>query len=250
MRRALLTVPNAPGYPYHAILEGLNRAGFAVVDHGDADVLVTWSPWLGSNRHAIQRCFDEARKPVIVMENGWLTPIRGKTFWQVALGGWNGQGTFQAGDAARWHGWDIGLAPWRQHRGGYALVIGQRGHETDRRTAPFGWHDSEEFVLQEASVIVRRSRDAAAPLGMQLARAGEVHVWTSNVASRAVLEGIPVVQYGPTLMVHELASRPGQPLRRPERLPVLERIAWAQWHDDEVRSGEPFGRLVSSRWAA
>ena len=44
-------------------------------------------------------------KPVIVMENGWLSPVSQVPYWQLARDGWNGTGTFPAGGPDRWRSW-------------------------------------------------------------------------------------------------------------------------------------------------
>src|SRR6185437_4707495 len=182
MKRVYLAVPPVETeYPYAAIREGVRRLGWQVMpmvgDIEDADLLITWSPWNGSRRQALQRSFVAAGKPVIVMENGWLSPLGGRTFYQVALDGWNGTGTFPAGGPERWEGWRA--MPWAWKQGGsYALVIGQRGGPDDPRTAPRDWHKTIHLPLP----VLRRDRECQTPLHVQLRDAAECHVWTSNAA--------------------------------------------------------------------
>jgi hypothetical protein len=236
--------PVDDAYPWRAVSAGLQRLGMFVMvgAHVDCDALVTWSPWNGSRRQALQGRYAADGKPVIVMENGWLSPISGVPFWQVARDGWNGTGRFSAGGGARWRSWVLTEQPWVT-REGYALICGQRGHPTDPRTAVPGWHER----LQAGQLpVVRRSRDAMRPLLADLKGASEVHVWTSNAASAAVVLGIPVVQHGPNLMVSAMASRPGEPLYRGDRGPELERLAWAQWSQQELEGGGPFDRLLAA----
>lgn len=245
MKSVCLAVPPVDDlYSWRAVREGLTRLGFEVQlgSHLEADALVTWSPWLGSRRHALQRHYDSRAKPVIVMENGWLSPVSQVPYWQVARDGWNGTGTFPAGGPERWRGWGLAELPW-VHRGGYALVCGQRGHPIDPRTTVPGWHER----LQAGQLpVVRRGRDATRPLLADLKGASEVHVWTSNAASVAVMCGVPVIQHGPNLMVSAMASRPGDPLYRGDRCAELERLAWAQWDSVEIATGEPFARLLAA----
>lgn len=253
MKSVCLAVPPVDDlYPWLHATAGLKKLGFAVFGgvYVEADVLVTWSPWHGSRRQALEGAYRSAGKPVIVMENGWLAPPpppsameHRPTHFQIACDGWNGTGTFPAGDGSRWARWNVPLQPWRTRDDGYALVIGQRGHPTDDRTAVPGWH---ERLGPLSRPIVRRARDAARSLAADLTGASEVHVWTSNAASHAVVAGIPVVHHGPNLMVSALASRPGAPLFRGDRLPELERLAWAQWNAAEIATGEPFARLLGA----
>jgi hypothetical protein len=236
--------PLDDNYPWRAVREGLTRLGFEVRlgVHVGADALVTWSPWHGSQRQALQGRYTAEGKPIIIMENGWLSPVSRVPFWQVARDGWNGTGTFRADGPARWRSWGLAEMPWT-HRGGYALVCGQRGHPSDPRTSLPGWHER----LQAGQLpVVRRARDATRPLLADMKGAAEVHVWTSNAASVAVMLGIPVVQHGPNLMVSAMASRPGEPLYRGDRGLELERLAWAQWDSLEIAAGEPFARLFAA----
>ncbi len=246
MKTACLAIPPVDdNYPWRSAERGLKRLGFGVQIgvHLEADILVTWSPWNGSRRAALESRYRAAGRPVIVMENGWLSPIHEMRFYQVALGGWNGTGTFPADGPDRWRMWHIPLTAWTERRDGYALVVGQRGHPSDDRTAVPGWH--ERLPAGELPVL-RRHREATRPLLADLKGASEVHVWTSNAATVAVLAGVPVIQHGPNLMVGAMASKPGAPLYRGERESELERLAWAQWCGADLTTGEPFARLLAA----
>ena len=242
MRRAYALVPPLDEYPHAEIRAGLEHAGFALHDGLDADVLVTWTPWLGSFRASIADAFAASGRKVVVIENGWLNPIAGQPMFQIAMDGWNGGGRFApSDDASRWDAWNVPLAPWTKRAGGYDLVVGQRGHPTDRRTAPPMWHETVDIGSPS---VLRRGRNVVRPILQDILGADTVHVWSSNAASWAVCLGVPVVQHGPQLMVGDLASRPGEPLVTPERLPVLRRLAWAQWADTELAAGAPVIRLM------
>ena len=241
--RACIGVPPLEDYPHRSLVAGLSRLGYSC-EFGrysmGADLLVVWSPWNGSHRQMLQKHFAENGKPVIVMENGWLSPLRGTAYYQVALDGWNGTGRFVAGDDSRWNDLQIFHAPWVD-RQGPILVIGQRGHPNDLRTAPLDWHMKLPVSSQN---VIRRSRASLRPLAADLSLASVCHVWSSNAASHAVVAGVPVIQHGPNLMVSALASRPDSPLFRGERRAELARLAWAQWNAVELESGEPFARLL------
>lgn len=243
--RAFLAIPQADPYPWRAVSEGLAACGVEaardVPPTQGFDLLVTWSPWEGSHRADLARAFTAQGKPVWVMENGFLSPINGEPYYQLALNGWNGTGQFPAGDGSRWASWGLALAPWAE-RPRRALVAGQRGLPGDARTCAPGW---ERTVDVDCPQALRRPRDTPWPLADDLAVVDRCHVWTSNAATDAIMAGVPVIQHGPNLMVSELASRPGEPLRRPDRLPVLERLAWSQWNRAELASGEPFRRLLA-----
>ena len=214
-------------YPFGHVCAGLRALGHDLVGNDrplDADALVVWTPWHRSRREALFLNYKRAGKPCLVMENGWLSPLpnrNGTPCWQIAHDGWNGTGHYLAGGPERWRSWDIPPDPWTTRaaaqRTGYALVIGQRGHPYDPRTSTMDWLGKVGIPNCPDDLVLRRPRDCVAPLIKHLIGAAEVHVWTSNVGSLAVTCGIPVVQHGPNLMVENLASRPGEPLVRPDR---------------------------------
>lgn len=235
-------------------MDGLKAWGYEPVQSHvslDADILVTWTPWRGSRRAAVADHFARQKKPVIVMENGWLSPVQGEPTYQVALDGWNGTGKIATppdpvGGCRRWECFNVPLAPWKAStQDPVALVVGQRGMSNDDRNAPLEWHRDLNLPIEEERII-RRPRECMRPLVQDLAVATEVHVWSSNVASWAVVCGIPVVQHGPVLMVSRLASRPGEPLTRPDRTLEMRRLAWAQFTAGEISAGAPFQLLMAT----
>lgn len=249
MKTVCLAIPPVNDlYPWKAARTGLEALGLQVIMGGDrvldADVLVTWSPWNGSRRQALQFNYARASKPVIVMENGWLTPIKSVPYYQVAFNGWNGTGTFYEGSSDRWYDWGVRQIPFTNRTGGHWVIIGQRGHPSDDRTAPPDWHITVKPPGIEQTGAIRRGRESTRPLLQDLRGACQCHVWTSNAASWAILEGVPVIQHGPNLMVGALASRPGEPLFRGDTEMELDRLAWAQWNSEEIASGRPFAILL------
>jgi hypothetical protein len=244
--KAATLIPNMEPYPRAAILAGLSAAGIGHGRLSQADALVTWSPWNESYRAGWVKVFESERRPIIVVENGWLSPVNGVPYFQVALDGWNGTGRFPTGDASRWNAWGVPMEAWR-HRavGGTVLVCGQRGHHSDPRTSTKDWLETVQHPSWAGRTVVRRPREILRPLAADLEQAAECHVWSSNAATHAILAGVPVVQWGPNLMVSALASRPGEPLRCDPRAPVLAPLAWAQWSAEEIATGLPFARLMS-----
>ena len=242
---ARLAVPAAPAYPFAALAAGLSRVGYALGGDDRAQLLVAWAPWNGTARQALQRRYAAAGRPVIVAENGWLSPLGGHAFYQLALDGWNGGGRWPAGGPERWDGWRVPLAPWRD-LGAHVLVLGQRGHPADRRTAPPGWHETISLATPRA--VVRRGRHCTVPLAVQLRGAHCAVAWTSNAASHALVAGVPVFHAGAPFLCRGLAlPLDGADLERPampERLAECRRLAWAQWTAEEIAGGEPLRRLL------
>jgi hypothetical protein len=70
-------------------------------------------------------------------------------------------------------------------------------------------------------------------------------VWSSSAGVHALLEGIPTFCEAPFWIAKEAAAGGSidAPVM-PERAPVFERLAWAQWTLQEIENGEPFRRLL------
>ena len=239
------------GKPVQDIHAGARRFGPTTTDLPDRftpnDVLITWSPFRASRRAAVVAAAKAAGSRVVVMERGWLSPIQGAPYFQVALDGWNGTGRFEPGGAERWRSWGVTLRDWRRD-GEHVLVIGNnRRHTTrDPRRTPKGW--AESVLFDSPRPVVRRlTRNKRISLQAQFENAWCTVVWTSTVAIKSILAGVPAFYCGPTLIGAELA-KPGLDIENPvmpEREPVLERIAWSQWSKAEVAAGEPFARLFA-----
>jgi hypothetical protein len=249
MRRLFLFWGVSIGKPGSLLTEAANRLGpvhmYLPARFEPDDVAILWAPFIGTFRNAIWHAVRAAGGRVIIVENGWLSPIGRQKYYQIALDGWNGTGRFAAGDAGRWASWNIDLKDWRRD-GETILVIEQRskGINGDPRAMPPGWAQSVE--PRTTRRIVRRTRATEEPLDRQLDQAFATLTWTSTVAIKGLIRGVPAFLCGPQLNCSEL-MKPGLDVDRPvypDRLPVFERYAWQQWSEDEVRSGEPFARLL------
>jgi hypothetical protein len=73
-----------------------------------------------------------------------------------------------------------------------------------------------------------------------------VAVWASSAGVHALVRGIPVMADAPWWICKGAAATLDeiQASGLPERQPVFERLAWAQWTVDEIAGGEPFRRLL------
>jgi hypothetical protein len=74
-------------------------------------------------------------------------------------------------------------------------------------------------------------------------------IWASAAGLHALAKGIPVIRTAPHWIGagaagNDLAQIESPPM--PDRLPVFERMAAAQWSLSEIESGEPFRRLLGS----
>jgi hypothetical protein len=83
--------------------------------------------------------------------------------------------------------------------------------------------------------------DISKPLVDDLRGAHACVVYTSGVATHALLAGVPVLYTGPTVLAAGACRQGLADIEAPwlgDRLPALRRLAWSHWSMDEIRSGE------------
>ena len=240
---------------HEAILAGLKSAGLELAGAAErADVLVTWNLHRPDVQREAAAC--EARGgAVVVCEEAYTRRLSADRRIAVALHGHNGSGSWYPDGPARWRGLGLEIAPWR--RGGdVILVCASRGMGSPLMREPGGWADMVRRRLQAMTprpVRLRRHpgrQTAIDPLARDLADAWAVVVWASNCATEALLAGVPVFYAAPHIITAGAAERGLAGIARPsfpERLPVFERLAWAQWSLEEVAAGEPFRHLLCRR---
>ncbi len=74
-----------------------------------------------------------------------------------------------------------------------------------------------------------------------------VVTWASGIAARALVAGVPVFYEAPAIVCAGACTRGLEGIespRTPDRLPALERLAWAQWSVSEIARGLPFEYLL------
>jgi hypothetical protein len=267
---ARVIVPPTIPYPRHAVLEGVKACGFRLeTDSSPADILITWTPWQGSPREAETR----RHRIVMVMENGWWSPLARKAYYQLALNGFNGQGTVHPDYRSGQDGWptESRSLPWLGahekdivrpvlvwDRGPW-LVVGQRGSNSDYRAMPNWWPEKAAARLLATSghraLIHQKGSGEPAHEILERTRPRAVVTWSSNFASWALWYGVPVFYCGPSLMVQGIARRWHEELPAPEPYEVgssavealFKTLAWAQWNEDELSSGLPFKQLLNMK---
>ena len=246
--RFFVDLPQGDRKPWRECIAGCERLGPTqpgVPDRfGPDDVVVGWSMFRGSRRWAVYRAVKAAGGRAIILENGWLSPLAGARYFQVALDGWNGTGHFPDESPDRWASWNVPLQPWRQD-GRHVLVLGQKAQSIgDARRMPPGW--AQSLRLETRRPVLRRMPGAARPLEQDLRGAWCTVTWTSTAAIKGLVAGIPAFHCGPNTLCPEL-SKPGLDVEAPiypDRQPVFERLAWCQWTAEEIATGEPFARLL------
>jgi hypothetical protein len=237
------------------------------------DIFLAWTLWDKCRRRELSDNLAKVGAQTICFERGFL---RGKEHWQVAwrVGngtGFNGHGHFNAGGPERWAQMGFELKPWRAD-GRHILVCGNKGNLYEAKISKAINHDADwpdEICNRIAKLTLRQihyrphPNGTAAPclprtkvakiidtdketLEQSLQNAWCTVVYASSAASTSIIEGVPVIYDGPKIMLQELASPELLDINRPpmpDRLPALERCAWAQWSLEEIASGAAFRQL-------
>lgn len=158
----------------------------------------------------------------------------------------NGRGQWPTGGPERFAALGVELKPWRQG-GDYILVCPNRSFGVGEQVMHPDWADRVAFKLRKIGhrVLVRGHPGNNRPkrsLAEDLAGASEVWIWSSSAGVHALVEGIPVNCLAP----YWICKGAGFGFSDGARLPVMERMAWAQWTLAEIESGEPFRHLLST----
>lgn len=199
------------------------------------------------------KLFDGAGARVVVAENGYL-PMRGtrKTF-ALALNHHNGAGLWPMGVEMRSNLLDVEVRPWRTAHGDL-LVLPQRGIGPAGVAMPRSWPTDIRRRLALATrrrVRVRPHPGTDKPtrptIEEDLEGVGACVIWGSGAGLKAAIAGVPVFyEFG--RWIGAPAGTAGidclEEPSRPDRLGMLERVAWAQWSVEELETGEPIARLL------
>jgi hypothetical protein len=198
-------------------------------------------------------------KSVIVIERGYLGE-RKKTWLSVGNGGLNDYANFgnQNVPPDRWEKyWTDQVKPWKKG-GKYAIIMGQ----VPKDSALYGqciykWAKMiYPSALDKFKTVYFRPHPEAFPppdLGIPLLTgnlqdaldgAKAVITYTSNSAVDAVMNGIPAITFCQGTMAWDVSTHSfKEPLYRGDRDAWGSRIAYAQWHIDEITSGEAWRHI-------
>lgn len=241
-------------YRRDCFLSGLSRCGYDVghppkVRPDRQDVLLVWNRGRANDIHA-QR-YEAAGARVIVAENGYIGADRdGHQLYAIALWHHLGAGKWHVGEEDRWSRLGIDLAPWRR-AGDEIVVLPQRGFGAPGVAMPKSWPDDVVGRLRRLTdrpVRVRQhpGKDRTDPKD-DLAHAWAAVTWASGAGIKAIVHGIPVFYEMPTWVGGPAAWFGFERVERPflgDRLPMLHRLAWAQWGIAEIEEGQPFRHLL------
>ena len=262
---------------FDAFADSLVSNGHVVVDNSyDCDVGVIWSVlWNGrmAPNKKVWEDFHNLNKKIIVLEVGGL--VRGKT-WKVAINGINRDANFgsSGNDSARANELGLTLKPWSL--GGDRIIIcGQHDKSNqwkdmptmstwllntikeirERTDMPIVWRPhprcpvpgiEHEYknVKREQPIQVKDTYD---DFDFDCTGAYAVVNWSSNPATHAVMQGVPVF-VGPSSLAWPVGNKDfstiGMP-KRPDRTQWLNDIAHTEWTLDEIAQGKPLNRLTS-----
>lgn len=255
--KAYSLIRSGPEYRSDAFHAGLRAVGFEVVagfpggQPRPGDALVIWNRY--GHFDQVARIFERVGCAVIVAENGYLgADADGIQTYALSLGGHNGSGRNLPADPARFARLGIPVRPWRT-AGRDVVVRAQRGIGLPPQASPANWHN--ETAKRLASLTARPVRILEHParraervrLKDVFADCHAVVTWTSGIAGRALVAGVPVFLLGPHSIVESACNRELALIDTPvllERHPALARLAANQWTLAEIRSGEPFDKLV------
>ena len=264
--RAFSLLRRDPWYRREAFELGLKRAGHEVLvrspDRGRAgDVMLIWNRY--GSVHELALRFESEGGRVLVAENGYIGaggtspkfdvhpkgPQAG-SYYALSEAYHNGRGRWPSGGPERLNALGLNLAPWRAE-GEHILVCPNRAFGVGEQVMHPDWAERCATRLRKGTKRPVRIRshpgnDAPKrPLSEDLKGAWAVVVWSSSVAVHALAAGVPTFIEAPWQIVKAAgASGAVDAPVLPDRQPVFERMAWAQWRLDEIETGEPFRRLL------
>lgn len=259
--KVVLHVNNAAHQKQHVawMREGFDRHGIPheVAEYNNprpCDVAVIWG-W--KQPQIIQR-MKEMAAPILVMERGHLQPRMLYTSM-----GWNGlcnRATYPEvdDDGVRWREFFGDMEPWHSTAvGDYVLLCGQCDGDAALHGVNFRrWAQDvcNDLVAKGIKVVYRphpfmlRNGVDWCPAGAKFSTETLEHdlrwasyavTYNSTVATECVLAGVPTVTHDIGAMAWDVTSHGlSEPLVTPDRTEWAHKMAWCQWHPDEIRSGE------------
>lgn len=233
---------------------GLERMGFRTLDRpskapGPGDLLIIWNR--KPAEAALISHYERAGAKILVAENGYIgKDEEGGKLFAMARDHHNGAGSWESGGAERWAGFGLEVLPWRE-RGSHVLVLPQRGIGEPGVAMHPAWTGHAIRTLGRATKrevrLRRHPGDTKAEPYADLAGAWAAVTWGSSAAIKALVAGIPVFHELPSWIGAGAARLGLGEIEKPflgDRLPMLERLAWAQWRIGEIERGEAFEWLL------
>lgn len=260
--KAYSLIRSGPEYRSEAFAAGLAAVGYDVIAGFPGgvpsrdDVLIIWNRY--GHFDAVARQFEAVGAAVIVAENGYIGADENRNqYYALSLDGHNGSGRNLPPDPARWAALGIEVKPWRE-KGTHIVVRAQRGIGLPGQASPPNWHDDMIARLKSLSgrpilfLEHHARREEKVRLKDVFRDCHAVVTWASSLAGRALVAGIPAFIAAPHSIVEQGCGRViiGLDIEVPVmndtlRQVALARLAANQWSLAELRSGEPFRRLLA-----
>lgn len=243
-------------YRREAFAQGFAALGYAVTfgittTPRAGDVMLSWNRYGPADKAAT--AFERAGLPVLIAENAYIARP-GAKWYALARSHHVGAGRWAIGGPERWESLGIDLAPIRA-AGEEIVVLPQRGIGPPGVAMPFEWPTTVVAYLKQRTrrpirVRAHPGKNDKGDLLADLARAHAAVVWASGAGVKAIVGGVPVfhcfprwIGAGASTFLRDADIE--APSRCPAaRLATLHRLAWAQAHIDEIRSGEAIRRLL------
>lgn len=239
--RALIQLKENLHYRRDAFEAGARALGFEVVSRIDEpqpdDLLVIWNRY-GHGDLTAKR-FEAVDAAVIVAENGYMgKDWLGQTWYAMSLNHHNGAGGVPYKGPERWQSIGFELAPMRKNNNGEVVLLPQRGIGEPGVAMPGNWEQSTLAQFKRARVRKHPGKNDCIDVVDDCANALCVVTWGSGAGIKCMAAGIPCITNWPKWIG---ASGCGFD---DNRLPMFERLAWAQWRIEEIKSGEAFNAIL------
>lgn len=240
-------------------LEAHGQSAYLETSHSVTmgDLVVVWSArwdWLFTSINA-------AESDYLIMEAGFLQDgitgtgqvYAGQRLQNVSLGfnGLNGRADFRNKNSPpdRAQSWTHKLKPWRSTPGNYILLLGQVEGDASTRGVDLGEYYRRILATDYGLPVRYRPHplyeEQSCSLAEDLQNAHMAVTWNSNAAVEAVLSGVPTIIEDEGSMAYPMRYREDNPC--PDRWQWLCDLAYAQWTLDEIRSGEAWQHLTTTR---
>ena len=263
---------------FDAFATGAHNLGHTCVyndTHGDVDVIwsVLWHGRMASNKEIFERAKKENRA-CIVLEVGGIR--RGST-WKVGINGINRDADFGGlhNNSSRADALGLFLKPWTNNQDGPIIIACQhnKSHQWRNQKSVQTWvFETIDTIRQhtDRQIIVRPHPRCPVP-GMEYefsnvkiqhpqhvsgtyddfdfdcTNAYAVVNWSSNPATHAVLQGVPVF-VGPDSLAYDVGNTDLTKINnpaKPDRTQWLNDIVYTEWTIEEISTGFPIKRLTS-----
>lgn len=249
---------------FASFMAGFKAAGFDPIPTEPqgkprpGDVFCTWNRKMQHEK--IAERWERDGGTVLVAENGYVgKDATGEQYYALAKHYHNGAGEWYSNGPERLERLGLAFKPWRTS-GEHILICETRGIGPLRFKPPANWSDQVTEQLRQFTnrpVKVRKhpghwkrlKEHPDISLAKDLANAWACVIWSSAAGLRALVAGIPVIRLGPHWIAAEAAGTRLSEIEAPpmpEREPVFQRLAWAQYTRSEIETGYPFKVLMGA----